>query len=156
MSSDWIAIWYIRRLCTFRWAFSFRCPFYNLVSIRWVAAKNSRLWPHLNCHFTETQHILIGSTNREGEVTECVELHNLRIYYVTIQSELNYLIGEDNVPLLGPMNNEARLHLKPGQNPFGFCSSRDLNPEIIYSSGSVLLQNWTVASVLVPIWTAAG
>jgi hypothetical protein len=51
----------------------------------------------------------------EREVEERQKLHNLHIEHVAIQSELEYLIGAENMGLLGPMKNEALLQVKPAK-----------------------------------------
>jgi hypothetical protein len=68
-------------------------------------------------------------------VKEQQKLHNLRIYYVAIQSELDYLIG---VIVLEVQPAKTR------QNPAGYGSVLGLEPEITAGSGLVRFQNRTV------------
>jgi hypothetical protein len=55
------------------------------------------------------------------ELKELVILHNLRIHYVMIQSELKYFIGGKGV---GTVHLELRFGSNPAKNPGFYVQSR--------------------------------
>jgi hypothetical protein len=93
LSSDCIITWWIRRLCSFSRSFTCRLQICDPTNIRGVAI--AHLWFSLiiGPYFTATRRISVGSHIWTQEVKELVKLHNLRIHYVMIWSELKYLIG---------------------------------------------------------------
>jgi hypothetical protein len=93
LSSDRIMRWSVRRLCSSTRSCTFRSQICDPTSIRWVAIEYSRISLRMGPFFTATQRISVGLQIGQWEVKEQQELHNLRTDHVTIQLDLQYLIG---------------------------------------------------------------
>ena len=121
LSSDRIVAWSICRLCSFCRSFTSHSEICDAMNMRWVAIKNLQHSHRIGPIFTATQRISVGSQIWNREVKERLELHNLRIDHVTIQSKLKYLIGAKAV---GTEKLEPRSGSNLAQNPRFYVWSR--------------------------------
>jgi len=98
-SSYCIVTWSVRRLCSSSRSLTSRFQIWDLTDIPWVTVNKGQIWSEISGFSIVTQRILVGSHIWDWEVTERLELHNLRTNHVTLQSELKYLIGGKGVML---------------------------------------------------------
>jgi len=93
LSSDCIVTWSIRRLCNLCRSFTSHCLICDQTNICWVAIENRQISYELWRYFTAIQRILVWLQIWKREVKELLNLQNLSIDNVRIQSECRYSIG---------------------------------------------------------------
>ena len=101
LSSDRIATWSIREMCRLMPYFISRSQICDRINIHWVAVKLSRKLRQNDRVFIATPWQLVRLQIGEREMKEGIKLHISCIDYVTIRSELKYLIGARNVDFWG-------------------------------------------------------
>jgi len=93
LSSDGIVTCSRRRLSSFTCSFTSCIQICDPTIIRWVAIKNPLISRKIRCYFIVIHRIFVQLQIWMREVKEQVQLDNLRLEYITTQSELRYLIG---------------------------------------------------------------
>jgi len=142
-SSYLITTWYIRRLCSCSRSFTSCSLIYDPTDIRWVAVKHGQMFTEIRGFSIATQRILVGSQIWKREVKERLNLHNLRIDHVIIQSELKYLMGAKYLGLqrLGfevETSPNAMVRVFHVVKQFQqFSSGSNPNPELFWRVGTV-------------------
>jgi len=133
LSSDHIATWSLRRLCSFCRSLTSRIQICDRTGICWVTTENPRISLEICPHFTTTQRISLGSQISMLDVKERVKLHNLRIHHVMIQSELRCLIRAKVAGTVGWIQGPASTRPKH----CGFMSGAGNKPTKTKCSGLV-------------------
>jgi len=101
LSSDRIVTWSIREMCRLMTYFISHSQICDRISIHRVAVKLSPKSRQNDRVFIPTPWQLVRLQIGEQEMKEGMKLHISRIDYVTIRSELKYLIGARNVDFWG-------------------------------------------------------
>ena len=93
LSFDRIVTWSVCRLCSLSRSCTSHCQIWDRTNIHGVTAENPPISPIQWRFVTVVQRILVHSQICQREVKKQLELQNLHVDLVMIQSDLKYLIG---------------------------------------------------------------